>query len=217
MNLALAAFSHLFILKMEKNTFKVKKLIYMLSMLLFIIVIVFTGSRKALFIFVFSIGLFSLLYKDKNKFTKQGFIGLVLILVGYISLNNPFLYNVLGSRIEGLFASFTDDGKVDERTSRRMHIVNSGLNIFKEKPLFGYGIDSFRQLYFNYVGDYRYSHNNYVELLVSVGVFGTVIYYFGLLSVLKKSFNKTNPYLIFPFVVIATILIIDYGLVSYTS
>src|SRR5699024_411664 len=54
MNLALAAFSAFFILKMEKNTLKVKKLIYMLSMLLFIIVIVFTGSRKALFIFVFS-------------------------------------------------------------------------------------------------------------------------------------------------------------------
>src|SRR5699024_3787314 len=82
MNLALAAFSAFFILKIEKNTLKVKKLIYMLSMLLFIIVIVFTGSRKALFIFVFSIGLFSLLYKDKNKFTKLGFIGLVLILVG---------------------------------------------------------------------------------------------------------------------------------------
>src|SRR5699024_11610138 len=98
-----------------------------------------------------------------------------------------------------------------------MNMINAGITFFEERPLFGHGIDSFRQLYFNYVGDYRYSHNNYVELLVSVGVFGTVIYYFGLLSVLKKSFNKTNPYLIFPFVVIATILIIDYGLVSYTS
>src|SRR5699024_210938 len=138
-------------------------------------------------------------------------------LGGYISLNNPLLYNVLGSRIEGLFARFTGEGKVEGSTSRRMHMINSGLNFFKEERLFRHGIDSCRQLTRNYVGDYRYSHNNYVELLVSVGVFGTVIYYFGLLSVLKKSFNKTNPYLIFPFVVIATILIIDYGLVSYTS
>src|SRR5699024_8276805 len=217
MNLALAAFSAFFILKMEKNKLKVKKLIYMLSIALFIIIIVFTGSRKALFIFVFSVGLFSLLNKDKNKFTKLGFLGLVLILVGYISLNNPFLYNVLGSRIEGLFASFTGEGKVDASTSTRMNMINAGITFFEERPLFGHGIDSFRQIYFNYVGDYRYSHNNYVELLVSVGIFGTVIYYLGLLSILKKTFKKTNPYLIFSFVVIVTILIIDYGLVSYTS
>src|SRR5699024_118429 len=180
-------------------------------LLLFVFITIFTGSRKALFIFVFSIGFFSLLNKERNKFTKLGFIGLLLILIGYVSLNNPFLYNVLGSRIEGFFANFTGRGEIDASTNTRMNMINTGLDFFKEKPLFGHGIDSFRQLYFNYVGDYRYSHNNYIELLVSVGVFGTVIYYLGLLSILKKTFNIINPYLIFSFVVIIAILVIDYG------
>lgn len=218
MNLALASFSVFFILKTEINKNFFKKFIYYLSILLFVFVTIFTGSRKALFILIFSIGLFSLLNRERNKIIKFGFIALLLGVITYMSLNIPVLYNVLGSRIDGFIANLTGQGVVDASTRTRMLMIDTGLEIFKEKPILGHGIDSFRQLYYNVTGDFRYSHNNYIELLVSIGLFGTGIYYIGLLSILRKSlYYKDNMYLIFSFVLIMTILIIDYGLVSYTS
>lgn len=217
MNLALASFSVFFILKTENNKSVFRKLTYYLIILLFVFVTVFTGSRKALFMFIFSIGLFSLMSKEKYKYMKFGFIAIALGVIAYMSLNIPILYNVIGVRIEGFIATLTGQGTVDASTRTRMFMIDTGFEIFKEKPLFGHGIDSFRQLYFNITGDFRYSHNNYIELLVSIGLIGTGVYYLGLLSIMRKTFKKNNQYLTFSFVLIATILIIDYGLVSYTS
>lgn len=217
MNLAFACFSVFFIMKTEKNMHKVNKIVYYLTMLLFVFVTIFTGSRKALFIMFFSIGLFSLLIKERNKFTKLGFISIILIILAYMSLNVPILYDVMGVRIEGLVASLTGQGVVDASTRTRMLMIESGIQMFKEKPFLGHGIDNFRQIYFNMTGDFRYSHNNYVELLVSVGLVGTGIYYIGILLIIKKTFNQKNMYLLFSFIILITILIVDYGLVSYTS
>lgn len=217
MNLALATFSLFFILKTENTIRKHTKIYYYVCMLLFSFIIVFTGSRKSLFILIFSIGFFSFLIREKGKVARFSLVAMMLALVIYLSLNIPIFYNIIGSRIEGLLSSVTGQGVVDKSTDTRLLMIDTGFKFFLEKPLFGHGIDSFRQLYYNITGDFRYSHNNYIELLVSIGVVGTFIYYLGLIMVMLKSYKRDNVYAVFSLALIVTFLIIDYGLVSYTS
>src|SRR5699024_4325556 len=152
MNLAFAAISVFFILKTERNKKTFKMLSYFFVILLFLFIIIFTGSRKALFILIFSIVLFSLILNENNKFTNLGFVFLSLLLLTYLSLNILILYDVLGNRIEGLIANLTGDGVIDASTRTRMSMIEAGFEIFRQKPLLGYGIDSFRHLFFNLTG-----------------------------------------------------------------
>src|SRR5699024_9796044 len=63
-------------------------------------------SKKALFILFFSIGLYSILSSKKYKISES----LITLIIGslgvYLIFNIPFLYEVLGSRIESLLADF---------------------------------------------------------------------------------------------------------------
>lgn len=217
MNLAFGLFSIYFLYSIGEIRTRLKKVSYLLFSVVFISTIILTGSRKALFIVAFSIVLFTVLQSQNKKLLHTTLIVLAITIFGYLSFNIPILYEVVGLRIEGLIAGIFNLGEVDASTRVRMHMITTGIEFFKESPWLGYGIDNFKQLYYEVANDFRYSHNNYVEILVSFGVIGTLLYYIGLAYVLLKTFNSRNRYLIFAFVFVITSLIIDYGLVSYSS
>src|SRR5699024_3962119 len=79
----------------------------------------------------------------------------------------------------------------------------------------GYGINNYIDLLGAAIGEYAYSHNNYVELLVGVGLIGTVVYYLAFIYIFRNAIRHLNNYSKFAIVTVITILIIDYGLVSY--
>lgn len=217
MNLAFGLFSIYFLYSIGEIRTRLKKVSYLLFSVVFISTIILTGSRKALFIVAFSIVLFTVLQSQNKKLFHTTLIVLAITIFGYLSFNIPILYEVVGLRIEGLIAGIFNLGEADASTRVRMHMITTGIEFFKESPWLGYGIDNFKQLYYEVANDFRYSHNNYVEILVSFGVIGTLLYYIGLAYVLLKTFNSRNRYLIFAFVFVITSLIIDYGLVSYSS
>lgn len=217
MNLAFGLFSIYFLYSIGEIRTRLKKVSYLLFSVVFISTIILTGSRKALFIVAFSIVLFTVLQSQNKKLFHTTLIVLAITIFGYLSFNIPILYEVVGLRIEGLIAGIFNLGEADASTRVRMHMITTGIEFFKESPWLGYGIDNFKQLYYEVANDFRYSHNNYVEILVSFGVIGTLLYYIGLAYVLLKTFNSRNRYLIFAFVFVTTSLIIDYGLVSYSS
>ncbi|MGH0052900.1 MAG: O-antigen ligase family protein, partial [Sphaerochaetaceae bacterium] len=52
-------------------------------------------------------------------------------------------------------------------------MIQDGWQMFLENPLFGKGLNAFREIV-----DYKmYSHNNYIEILVSWGIVGFLWYY----------------------------------------
>lgn len=215
MNFALAALSIIVVLKNGDR--KLKKPLYLLLFILFSTFTLLTGSRKALFILIFSIFTYILLISRK-KILKNGIIyGALLFILYFFIMKTEFLYEILGKRIEGLIASLTGTGEVDNSTSTRKFMIDMGIEFFKERPILGYGINNYRELLGIFAGDYRYSHNNYIELLVGIGLFGTVLYYFAFYYLIKKSLNNINNLTIFTIVTSLVILIIDYGLVSYNS
>ncbi|WP_034378214.1 O-antigen ligase family protein, partial [Dehalobacter sp. UNSWDHB] len=84
----------------------------------------------------------------------------------------------IGIRVEGLIQGFLS-GEYSEPSARtRDRLITYGFELFNQKPYTGYGLDTFRLMSGSgLAGSALYAHNNYVELLVSSGIFGTILYY----------------------------------------
>ena len=108
--------------------------------------------------------------------------------------------------------------------NERMDMIKFGKERINDKPFEGYGLDNYRLLYAKGGGRDTYSHNNYIELLIGVGILGTTMYYITHLVALHrvlvfcKRGNRAYMLLGYAFIsVIISYLIIGYSLVYYDS
>lgn len=198
--------SYLSMLKKQKR--------YYVVICMFFVVILATGSRKAFLLVLLGIAALNIIKSDKvwKKLIAIP-ISIFIIILGYqLIMNVPTLYNIIGSRIERLIYMFTGLGNVDASTRIRLGMIETGISLFKFRPFSGHGINSFTTI----SGYDTYSHNNYIELLVGVGLIGTFIYYsiyaYIILNLAKSSRNRIASVFL---VVITLLIIIEYGLVSW--
>lgn len=152
-----------------------------------------TGSRTALLIAVVYVLLYYFMSSDSTakKFSAffYGIIGIVLVY--FLIMNVSSLYLIIGQRIEILF---TDSFKQRDlfssmdgnSTFYRIMMLQQAYSAFVQKPLFGWGLFAYSQM--DTVG--TYSHSNVMEMLVSGGITGFIIYYFGLFWILKASIKN---------------------------
>lgn len=199
-----------FYLGSQKNK---KTLLYSLGFV-FITITFFTGSRKALvFILIGLLFLWARNYKKKWVLMMYPIVLLFLFYLWQLLLSNSFLYEVIGWRLEGLINGILGEGYVDNSTRIRLDMIDDGIEMFQKNPILGQGIDSYAVL-----SPYStYSHNNYIELLVGVGLVGTVIYYslylYIIINLLRK-INLSNTIALF-FMLVTSLLVIEYGVVTY--
>lgn len=205
LNLA-AAFSFsifLFFYEPRKN---VRKL-YFLLVLLLSIVIFLTGSRK---IIIYMVGVvFGLLFYRSKNFTRTvGYVCLmaILMLIGYILLTkNQFLYEAMGQRI---FTDLGDEASAVERSLLRAE----GFNYFLQSPIWGNGVDSFKWVCFAGV----YSHNNFIEIANGTGLIGLFIYYSYLVYIAFKLWKcRQDRYNFLFFLILIMTFAIEYYNVNY--
>jgi O-antigen ligase len=183
-----------------------------------------TGGRKATFmplIFLFVL----LMIKNQGAVKKIGIITAIAIATGllfFLVFTTPILYNVVGSRIEGLFAFISGNtSQSDASTIIRADMIEFGWELFKTKPILGIGLSNFQILY-GIKGNYlieQYSHNNYIELLTGLGLIGFCVYYAYILYMIyymsikvKDSETGLREFFLAYFV---TYLFFDTGAVSY--
>lgn len=192
---------------------KLKNKNYFIVTILFAIIGLLTGSKKAL-IAIFG-GIFLLLYLRTTNKIKKFFI-LMLIFLGVcliymIMMNVPFLYEVIGSRVEEAMF-FSDTAEIDKSTLHRSMMIQEAWNVFKENPITGIGLENFRM----YSSFSTYSHNNYMEILVSTGILGFIIYYsLPVLILLYAIYRKNNTDYSLIITILTIILILDIANVSY--
>lgn len=190
-----------------------KKKYYPLAIIFFTIALL-TGSRKAFILLILSLTFLKTLTvkNKKNLIIAIPFLLFFCFLAWNLIMTVPYFYNVLGNRIELMINGFLGKGQVDNSTTIRLYMIDYGMKLFNQKPLFGYGL-------FNYsaLTNYAYSHNNYVELLVGIGIFGTVIYYSIYINVILKLLKhlRKNKYSGLFVSLIIGLAIMEYGLVSY--
>ena len=97
-------------------------------------------------------------------------------------------------------------------TAERKYLIEFGLNIFQDKPLAGYGLATF-----SYLNPFhKYAHNNFVEILVGVGLIGTLLFYSMHYFIGKQIFKMKDKSLKTIFIYFLFILFfMDLAIVSY--
>ncbi len=159
----------------------------------------YTGSRKVFILLFIGLFLLVLLFQKTMKSTIiASILTLIALVFGVIALFSiESLRNVFGQRFLNMISELLGSG-ADESTSIRMGMLKSGLSMFSQKPIFGWGLGAFTDL----GGFETYSHNNYLELLVAVGIVGTLVYYSLCFSVVVQGlkrffrFEKKGPYVL---------------------
>lgn len=181
--------------------------------------IVVSGGRKVLIASILIL-LFFYLNNGSAKLTVSKYIRIVslffmtLLLILLLILNTDGLDHLTGklNAVDRLFD--TEDASVSIRKS----MIETSFELFKEKPLVGYGIDNF-----SVVSPFgTYSHNNYTEVLVSVGVIGFIFYYFMYARIIFYSNKirikvKKSEIFQLTFFYLLLILVLEVGLVNINS
>ena len=193
-----------------------------LILIIFLVFVSFiTGSRKAFLMVLLGISTFLMFTAHKNKKITT-FLIVVVAFIGiyYMVMTEPFLYSVLGWRLEGLISSITGVGTIDASAENRELYIKAGIQVFGDNFWVGCGLDCFRVLNSKITGDSMYAHNNYVELLADLGIVGAAIYYsiyFVIFSRLIKNYKKGEGLTKLLLVLMLLLILVDYGSVSYNS
>lgn len=188
-----------------------------------LIVIVATGSRKALVTVVFCVmSIFFIRFKSR-RFLNTLLKWITLLVVGIIILkvlSNFSFFDGINERMEGLFALITGKGIVDASARVRQEYVDIGLAVFRQHPILGIGMGASGTYLSSITGANEYFHNNYIELLACGGIIGSIFYYkmwlypfCRLIKMRKKAISSSS----FSIILIIVLLIMDYGMVTYLS
>lgn len=190
-----------------------------------IVVLIVTESRKA--ILIVAIGsVLLLMVADKNKKNKvTNLLKNCIILIGCIFifywLSNSLAFSGVTERIIQLISGLFGGSNADSSTLIRFKMIQIGMQLFKEHPFLGIGIDNAKFIAGPIFGlETYYLHNNYVELLADVGMVGFIIYY-SIYFVLIKGFVKYRDWssleYCFCLVMLIFLIVMDFGMVSFQS
>lgn len=193
-----------------------KKRFHQILLIGFIVIVLFTGSKKAFLGIILGLIFSKVLKLKKNPlFYIYAFIILILVPYGlyYISMNVEPIYNVLGYRVEDMIRTLRGDETASYSTYLRINMIMTGIEMFTHKPLLGYGIGNYSVL----SGFNAYAHNNYIEVLFNQGLVGFLSYYsiyiYILISSMRMMLKNNRDY--FPLMIITLIIIFEFAMVSY--
>lgn len=207
----------------NKEISKKKKIIYLILFVLFIAMAFFTGSRKAVIILFLGVILYEL-YVSKGI----GFVFKVIAVVAFVTLlyrllmSNEMFQDVIGKRMQTFIETITGSDNTDYSYLERQFYIERAKELFSEYTAFGYGGNNFmsymRNIGFHHVA---YSHNNFYELLSTLGIVGFIIYYYmwvkTIINLFKKYNTEKHPVTLILLVITGINLIMDYGHVCYYS
>lgn len=127
--------------------------------------IILSGSRKSLISLVILViyWIVFVLGADRKERGKAIFIILVIAVVSYIAYTQFYVDSYLQVRMESMESTLED--------SERAEMYAVGFKYFLQSPILGRGFWAFASMYGNY------SHSTIVEVFVSGGVFGAIMYF----------------------------------------
>lgn len=184
--------------------------LYLVGCAAFVFFALSSGSKKSVFTIVLGILLVLLFKYGIKRMYKVIIVGGVLVVGLYFLLSLP-IFGVMSDRLFSFLS-----GEKNESDIIRSSMIRDGMRFFLEKPVFGYGSDAFRTI----SAHGTYSHNNFVELLVDYGIVGFLLYYAMFVYLAIKFFagkGRGKPSNIMMAIILITRLVMDYGMVSFSS
>lgn len=212
-----AAISAIIALCLAKNFTKRKRLAYFIAFGILGLIVLFSGSRKALIaVVVGSVLLYTIGLQNKKKlfFSLVG-IGVALVLIYSAIMNIDILYQTIGRRIETMINVFFYGGSEASSIDLREKYVKVAWELIKKNPIQGIGLGSF--LYVSGIG--VYSHCDYTEVACSYGLIGAFVFYLPLLlGTIKYALLKNKSDVDYICLIMQIILLITFvTMVMYTS
>lgn len=221
----------------------IKKIVLLLFMSILVYGIINTHSRQGIVILIGSTIIYSIIrafhnYKISNnklKYLRNGLLlSSVLILIFVISFQmikeSAYYFRIqtlLSFLQTGINTSTVSLAKlIDYSAYERSQFIIYGTKIWLDNLVFGVGLDNFKVVIREYwpISNRLYSHNNYIELLSTIGTFGATAYYAiyyyiikKLLSLLKSNYlsdRQRNLIHIF-FTAILSIMVVELVTVTY--
>lgn len=142
------------------------KIFHILSFAVFVFFSLSSGSKKAIIIIIGGVVAMGILKFGIREVGKAILYAVLILAVGFAVLQLP----VFQSINQRFFSFLTGDFGVSDQI--RAGFIRTGWEYFLNNPFFGYGLSSFSVM----SGEGTYSHNNWIELLVSVGAIGFLLY-----------------------------------------
>ena len=220
MNAAMALMMILYLFPKAKNL--CLKMYYCIIVAVSLYLVYWMGSRKTIVFLILGLCGVILLKKPK-KLIRNLLLVCCLITVSWnLLMEVPSLYQNVGWRLEALTSSITGKGKADSSTLLREKYIKVGIESFKESPVIGYGVASFSEINEHKTNHHTYSHNNFIEIAVGLGVIGFIFYYwffvYLIIKYLKLFIHKRTSFLVnFLFILFVLYLATQVGLVTYES
>lgn len=186
--------------------------------LIFALCAFMTGSKNALLILIFQVGVYYFLISHRWKrvvIVIASVIGGMLIL--YLVMHNPILYQLVGRRIAAMVGMLSGSYTIyDGSTYERMYFIRTGAKLFLQHPIHGIGLNSFA----SYLSSIGYtntvsSHCGFIELLSTLGIIGFVLYYSLYVCVLGRLFRPALRH--DPLAAVAFTLILRFFLFDMTT
>ncbi len=198
---------------------------YMILVILFLLFVILSGSRKAAFASVAGPLIFVLLSTYKKSYLLNIFIVLALsVAVIFYILTDENAYNTIGKRFVSMFNFWFENRshKIDNSLYMRSYYIEMAKEMFAESPIFGKGMGNFARIIdetYNVAG--VYSHNNYWQILSELGIVGFACYYslyfVVIIKLIKNAlFEKSRLSLMFLTFMIL-LMVLETGLVTYNS
>lgn len=176
-----------------------------------------SNSRNGFLVCIAGTFLFLLLFLKKVKLSRKLWCFAIVVVISILLYRYGLLDGIL-ARLDS--ASMPGE---DRSVNTRLFMIEFGLKAFGESPLWGYGINNAQFLLESYFAR-TYLHNNYIELLVDVGLLGFFAYY-GCFASITTKLNRArrNPKFdseysdiaILLFVICIMLLIADMSIVFY--
>ena len=154
-----------------KNNFdysKFKFLIWIIEIIA-IISIIILQSRLGLLSIIF---IYFSIFMTQSLIRKKTIFSFLIILISFIYFSNTTNSNILSY-------NFSED----ESSIQRIEFYNTAIDLIKQKPLFGFGLGSWKYESLSYSSLKNekilvpyYTHNDFLQTFVEMGILGFIIY-----------------------------------------
>ena len=195
----------------DKNYTLPKKIFAVAELLVYLYLVLATGSRGGLIAIMSGAAVFLMFFKPEKK--SYGIKRIIFITLLFVAL-----FVMLDYLPQILQIRFTLDDVVESGASNRIDIWRQTLDLFANSNLFrqafGYGTATIISCFQNFgYSSNHVSHNIFLETLVEIGIIGFAVYTITIASFVKHSFKERDK---FAFGVIFAMLVLSLSLSLYT-
>lgn len=185
-----------YIIYLKYNLLK-SSVLYLSIMSIEIVIMILTFSRGGLYFF----GAIFLILNIENLRKLKFNFSLILGMIFFLVIGN-YIYNFIVIETDGAVI----DRYNEEGVSNRDVLVDVGINIFKDNPIFGIGTGNFNMVAMDqkYFGEISGAHNEFVRVLAEHGIICFIFYVFFFISLTLHVWNNKSrlTYFIIPIILI---------------